>query len=129
MRITRVEAAGAPAAIGPYSQAVVAGPFVFVSGQLALDPATGALVGADAGEQAAQALRNVAAILGEIGLGLDDAVKTTIFLTDMADFAAVNAAYAEHFDHEPRPARSTVAVAGLPKGAAVEIEVVAVFKG
>jgi 2-iminobutanoate/2-iminopropanoate deaminase len=125
MRTTAVNTVRAPAAIGPYSQAVIAGPLVFVSGQLPIDPATGTLAGTDAAEQVQQSLKNISAILGEIGLGLKDVVKTTIFLTDMADFDAVNTVYAEHFDHQPLPARSTVAVAELPKAALLEVEVVA----
>jgi 2-iminobutanoate/2-iminopropanoate deaminase len=119
----------APAAIGPYSQAQVVrlhggGRMVFTSGQIPLDPATGEMVGADAAAQTEQVLRNVTALLRGAGLTLADVVKTTVFLVDMADFAAMNEVYARHFP-APAPARSTVAVAGLPKGSRVEIETVA----
>lgn len=113
----------APAAIGPYSQAIRSGDLLFASGQLGLDPATGNLVdGIEA--QARQALTNLQAVLAAAGAGIGDVVKTTIFLADMADFATVNAIYGELFRHEP-PARSTVQVAALPKGGLVEIEVIA----
>lgn len=114
----------APAPIGPYSQAVAAGDELFCSGQVALDPKTGELVGEDAAAQTHQALRNLGAVLEAGGLGYGDVVKTTIFLIDMEDFAAVNAVYATYFD-AAKPARSTVAVAGLPKGARVEIDALA----
>ena len=115
----------APQAIGPYSQAVVTGGFVFASGQIALHPATGEMVGSTAAEQAEQVLRNLQAVLQAAGSGLDHVVKTTIYLADMGDFGQVNEVYARHFgDH--RPARATVAVAALPKGALVEIEAIAV---
>jgi 2-iminobutanoate/2-iminopropanoate deaminase len=114
----------APAAIGPYSVAVDTGAFVFASGQLGIDMATGELVEGCCGCQTKQVLKNVSAVLKAAGLSLDDVVKTTVFLTDMADFQKMNTAYAEFFS-APYPARSTVAVAALPKGALVEIEVVA----
>lgn len=114
----------APAAIGPYNQATVAGGFLFSAGQIGLDPATGEFVGAGVVEQAEQVFRNLEAVLGAAGLSFGDVVKTTVFLTDMGEFAAVNEVYARHFG-EPYPARSTVAAAGLPKGARVEIDVVA----
>ncbi len=115
---------GAPAAIGPYSQAIATDGFVFTSGQLGLDPATGELVpGVEA--QAERALQSLGAVLDAAGLGFADVVKTTIFLVDMADFAAVNAVYASHMPSPP-PARSTVQVAALPKGGLVEIEAIAV---
>jgi 2-iminobutanoate/2-iminopropanoate deaminase len=117
----------APAAIGPYSQAVAAGPYVFSSGQIALDPSTGALVEGDVAAQTHQVMRNIGAVLTAAGLGFGDVVKTTIFLADMNDFAAVNAVYAESFPAAP-PARSTIAAAGLPRGALVEIETIA-FRG
>lgn len=120
----RIATDEAPAAIGPYSQAVVAHGLVFCSGQIGLEPATGALVeGVEA--QAERALTSLTAVLAAAGARLEDVVKTTIFLADMADFAAVNAVYARHLP-EPHPARSTVAVAELPRGARVEIEAVAV---
>lgn len=113
----------APAAIGPYSQAIRSGNLLFASGQLGLDPATGNLVeGIEA--QTRQALANLQAVLAAAGGGVGNVVKTTIFLADMADFATVNAIYGEVFRHEP-PARSTVQVAALPKGGLVEIEVIA----
>ena len=114
----------APAAIGPYSQAIQVGNLVFASGQIPIDPATGSFVEGDVKEQARQSLTNVKAILEEAGLTLDNVVKTTVFLADMNDFADVNAVYAEFFA-EPYPARSAVAVKTLPKGALVEIEVIA----
>jgi 2-iminobutanoate/2-iminopropanoate deaminase len=116
----------APAAIGPYSQAVAAGGLVFVSGQIPLDPATGQLVTGGVAAQAAQAIANLRAILEAAGLSLDDVVKTTVLLADMADFEAVNKVYADHFTAEPRPARAAFQAAALPKGALVEIEAVAV---
>jgi 2-iminobutanoate/2-iminopropanoate deaminase len=123
-----VSSAGAPAAIGPYSQAVLAGGFVFVSGQIPLDPETGQLVAGDAAAQAERALISLQAVLEAAGSGLHRVVKTTIFLTDLADFAAVNAVYARFFPAEP-PARATVQVAALPRGAALEIEAVALAGG
>jgi 2-iminobutanoate/2-iminopropanoate deaminase len=115
----------APAAIGPYSQAVLAKPFLFVSGQLSIDPATGEFVSGGVAEQAEQAIVNLAAVLAAAGLTLADVVKTTVFLTDMADFAAVNEVYARHFTGPVLPARCAVAVAALPKGARLEIEAIA----
>ena len=115
----------APAAIGPYSQGVRVGETVYVSGQLGIDPATGALP-EGAAAQAAQSIANIEAVLAQAGLTLANVVKTTVLLADIADFAAVNAVYAERFS-EPYPARSAFAVAALPKpGALVEIEAVAV---
>ena len=114
----------APAAIGPYSQAIQVGNLVFASGQIPIDPATGSFVEGGVKEQARQSLTNVKAILEEAGLTLDNVVKTTVFLADMNDFADVNVVYAEFFA-EPYPARSAVAVKTLPKGALVEIEVIA----
>jgi 2-iminobutanoate/2-iminopropanoate deaminase len=112
----------APKAIGPYSPAVRAGEWVILSGQVGLDPQTGALVDGGAAAEARQALANIAAVLSDCGLALSDVAKSLVFVTDLGEFATVNAAYAEAFgDH--RPARSTVQVAGLPGGAAVEIEV------
>jgi 2-iminobutanoate/2-iminopropanoate deaminase len=125
MSIQSVRSDAAPAPIGPYSQAVRMGEFLYCSGQVALDPATGELVGADARAQAEQVMRNVEAVLRAGGCGFGDVVKTTIYLVDMNDFAAVNEVYGRAFD-ATKPARSTVAVAGLPRGARVEIEVIAV---
>ena len=115
----------APAAIGPYSQAIDSGTgLVFLSGQLPIDPATGAFPEGGIREQTRQSLRNAAAILTEAGLSLSNVVKTTVFLADMGDFAAMNEVYAEFFA-APYPARSAVAVKTLPKGALVEIECIA----
>ena len=124
----RIHTDKAPAAIGPYSQAVLAGDFLYVSGQLPIDPATGAFAGETAAEQAAQSIRNLAAILEEAGMSLNDVVKTTVLLADIADFAAVNEVYAKFFTGEVLPARAAFAVRDLPKGAKVEIELVA-YKG
>ena len=118
----------APAAIGPYAQAVTANGFVYTAGQIPLDPATMELVPGDVAAQTAQVLRNLDAVLAAAGASWASAVKTTIFLADMADFARVNEVYARHLG-DARPARSTVAVAGLPRGARVEIEVVAAIDG
>jgi 2-iminobutanoate/2-iminopropanoate deaminase len=118
------ETKSAPAPIGPYSQAVEAGGFLFCSGQIALDPLTGQTLTGSAGEQTELVMKNVAAVLTSAGLGFENVVKTTIFLTDMADFPQVNEIYGRSFKSEP-PARSTVAVAGLPRGVKVEIEVTA----
>jgi 2-iminobutanoate/2-iminopropanoate deaminase len=118
-----VTTGNAPAALGPYSQAIAVGDLMFCSGQLGLDPTTGELAdGVEA--QADRALRNLRAVLDAAGLTLGDVVKTTIFLADMADFATVNAVYAS-FLPDPPPARSTVQVAALPKGGLVEIEAIA----
>jgi 2-iminobutanoate/2-iminopropanoate deaminase len=114
----------APAAIGPYSQAIEVGNLVFTSGQLPINPATGAFPEGGIKEQARQSLLNIQAILKEAGLTMNNVVKTTVFLADMGDFADMNAVYAEFFS-EPYPARSAVAVKALPKGAMLEIEVVA----
>jgi 2-iminobutanoate/2-iminopropanoate deaminase len=114
----------APAPIGPYNQAIRAGAFVFCSGQIPLDPQTGELVAGDIAAQTRQVMRNVEAVLHAANLNFAHVVKTTIFLIDMGDFANVNAVYGEYFV-DLAPARSTVAVAALPKGSRVEIEVVA----
>jgi 2-iminobutanoate/2-iminopropanoate deaminase len=119
-----VSTAGAPAAIGPYSQGIDADGLVFCSGQLGLDPATGDLVEGGVEAQAERALRNLQAVLDAAGATFGDVVKTTIFLVDIADFAAVNAVYAR-FMPDPPPARSTVGVAALPKGGRVEVEAIA----
>ena len=117
----------APAAIGPYSQAIQVGNLVYTSGQIPIDPATGTFVEGGIKEQTRQSLSNVRAILEEAGLSMANVVKTTVFLADMADFADMNAVYAEFFA-ESYPARSAVAVKSLPKGALVEIEVVATIE-
>lgn len=114
----------APSAIGPYSQAVKVGNLVYTSGQIPIDPATGVFVEGGIKEQTRQSLLNVKAVLEEAGMTMADVVKTTVFMADMNDFADMNAVYAEFFS-EPYPARSAVAVKTLPKGALVEIEVVA----
>lgn len=123
----QISTSQAPAAIGPYSQGIKAGDFLFASGQIPLDPETGALVGEGVEVQTVRVLENVGAVLAAAGLGFEDVIKTTVFLRDMADFAAVNAVYSTYFS-APYPARSCVAVAGLPRDARVEIEVVAVEK-
>jgi len=115
---------GAPAAIGPYSQGIASGDLVFCSGQLGLDPVTGNLVEGGVEAQAERALRNLGAVLDVAGVGMGDLVKTTVFLADIDDFAAVNAVYAK-FMPEPPPARSTFAVGALPKGGLIEIEAIA----
>ena len=125
---TRIHTDKAPAALGPYSQAVLAGDFLYVSGQLPLDPVSGAMAGDTAAEQAEQSIRNLSAILEAAGMTLDDVVKTTVLLADIADFAAVNEVYAKHFTGAVLPARAAFAVRDLPKGAKVEIELVA-YKG
>jgi 2-iminobutanoate/2-iminopropanoate deaminase len=114
----------APKAIGPYSQGVKAGGLVFFSGQIPLDPATGEIAGKDIAEQTERVMENIAALLTAAGLDFRDVVKSTIYLTDLADFGVVNGIYGRSFP-EDQPARSTVEVKGLPRGAGVEIEVVA----
>jgi len=120
-----IVAAGAPTAIGPYSQAIRAGGLVFVSGQIPLDPATGLVVDGGIAAQAKRVLDSLRAILEASGSGLDRVVKTTVYLTDLGDFAAVNEVYSRFFPHAP-PARATVQVAALPRGVGIEIEAVAV---
>lgn len=122
--IERVATDRAPAAIGPYSQAVVVDGWVYVSGQVALDPESGQLVSDDVVEQAEHVLRNLAAILEEAGASMESVVKATIYLADMTDFVRVNEVYSRHFGNH-RPARAAVGVAALPKQAAVEVEAVA----
>ncbi len=124
MEIRTIKAEGAPNAVGPYSHAVVAGDLIYCSGQVPLDPATSELVTGDVAAQTGRILDNLAAVLAAAGSGLERIVKTTVFLVDISDFAAMNDAYAKRFgDH--RPARSTIGVAALPRGARVEIECVA----
>jgi 2-iminobutanoate/2-iminopropanoate deaminase len=123
-----VSTPGAPQAIGPYSQAIVSQGFLFTAGQVALDPSTGQLVPGGIAEQTSRALENLRAVLRAAGSDVSQVVKTTVFLVDMADFTAMNEVYGRVFgDH--RPARSTVAVAALPRGALVEIEVIATVRG
>jgi 2-iminobutanoate/2-iminopropanoate deaminase len=114
----------APAAIGPYSQAIRAGALVFVSGQIPIDPATGTLVDGDIGAQTHRVFQNIAAILAAAGASLDDVVRTTVYLADMNDFGAMNGVYATYFS-APAPARATVQAARLPKDARIEIDVIA----
>ena len=121
---TQITSSKAPAAIGPYSQAIAANGFLFISGQLPIDPATGNFAEGGIRELTRQSLENVKSILAEAGLTLADVVKTTVFLADMSDFTAMNEVYAEYFT-APAPARSAVAVKTLPKGGLVEIEVIA----
>jgi 2-iminobutanoate/2-iminopropanoate deaminase len=116
----------APAALGPYSAAIKVGELIFTSGQIPADPATGELAPGGIAQQTEQSLKNLSAVLEAAGSGLDQVIKTTCFLTDMADFAAFNAAYGKYFSQH-KPARSTVAVKALPKGALVEIECVAEY--
>jgi 2-iminobutanoate/2-iminopropanoate deaminase len=120
----RVQTDAAPAPIGPYSQAVLSRKTLYCSGQIPLDPATGNLVDGDVSAQTEQVIKNLGAVLREAGFDFTDVVKTTIFLIDMNDFTAVNAVYGRTFD-AVKPARSTVAVAGLPRGARVEIDCIA----
>ena len=119
-----VSTTGAPSAIGPYSQGIAVDGFVFCSGQVGLDPASGELVPGGVEAEADRALRNLAAVLDAAGLAMADVVKTTLFLADIGDFQRVNAVYARHMP-DPPPARSTFAVAALPKGARVEVEAIA----
>ena len=120
----RIQTDQAPAAIGPYSQAIRAGGFVFVSGQIPIDPATGEFVAGGIGEQTERVLKNLSAVLEAAGSGLGNVVKTTVFLADMNEFSRMNEVYARFFTEAP-PARATVAAAGLPRNARVEIEAVA----
>ncbi len=114
----------APAAVGPYSQAIAAGDFLFCSGQIHLEPATGTLVEGDIASQTARVLDNLSAVLAAAGRSMADVIKTTVFLVDIADFAAMNEVYGRYMP-DPPPARSTIGVAALPKGARVEIELIA----
>ncbi len=131
MQRTRISTSHAPAAIGPYSQAIRTGEFVYVSGQIALDPTSGELVGDDVQAQTHRVVQNLQAILTNAGASLASVVKTTVFLARMSDFQAMNAAYATYFEGLARvaPARSTIAVAELPRKALVEIECVALVEG
>lgn len=122
----KIHTENAPAAIGPYSQAMVVGNLVFTSGQIPLDPESGAMVGDNITEQTHRVCKNLDAVLTAAGSSLEKAIKTTCFLSDMADFAAFNEVYAEYFTG--KPARSCVAVKTLPKGALVEVEVIAEIK-
>ncbi|HSJ75697.1 MAG TPA: RidA family protein [Gemmatimonadales bacterium] len=128
MPLDFVSTAGAPKAIGPYSQGVIANGFLFTAGQVALDPDKGELVPGGITEQTTRALENLRAILKQAGSDFSQVVKTTVFLVDMADFTSMNEIYGKAFGQH-RPARSTVAVAALPRGARVEIEVIAAVSG
>ena len=121
---TPIHTPNAPAAIGPYSQAVQTGNMLFVSGQIPIDPATGAFAGEDIATQTRQSLTNISNILAAAGYSMNDVVKTTVLLADIADFAAMNAVYAEFFT-ENKPARAAFAVKDIPRGALVEIEAIA----
>ena len=127
MTKSAVSAPDAPKAIGPYSHAVRTGQLLFVSGQVPIDPTTGNLVGGDISAQTQRVMQNIDAVLKAAGLSLKDVVRTTIYLADMNDFAAVNAVYGEYFA-EPYPARATVQVARLPKDARVEIDLIASYE-
>lgn len=124
MSLTQIQTANAPAAIGPYSQGIVAGGFIFTAGQIALDPATGEIVQGGVREQTIRVMRNLAAVLESAGAGWDDVVKTTVYLQDMNDFPVVNEIYGETLG-DARPARATVQVAALPRGVLVEIDAIA----
>lgn len=127
MRKVVIETPAAPKAIGPYSQAIKANGFLFISGQIPINPETGQMTAVDVVAQTRQSMDNLGAILNAEGLGFSDVVKTTIFLTNISDFAQVNDIYSEYFESAP-PARSTVQVAALPKGAKVEIEAIALSR-
>lgn len=120
----QIATAAAPAALGPYSQGIVAGGFFFASGQVPIDPATGELAGETVEAQARQVFANLEQVLAAAGCGFADVLKTTVFLTDLANFAEVNSIYAEYFV-EPFPARSCVQIAALPKGSLLEVELIA----
>lgn len=120
-----VRSDGAPAPVGPYSQAVVCDGWLFASGQIPLDPTSGRLVDGDVEAQTRRVLANLRAVLEAAGVDLNAVVRTTIYLTDLGDFRRVNATYAEHFPNEPQPARTTVQVAALPLGARVELDCIA----
>jgi len=122
---TAIATTNAPAAVGPYSQAIAAGELLFCSGQIHLDPATGVIVEGDIAAQTARVLDNLGAVLAAAGRSMADVVKTTVFLVDIDDFPAMNAVYATYMP-DPPPARSTIGVAALPKGARVEMEAIAV---
>jgi len=124
MKLRVISTEKAPAAIGPYSQAIQAGNLLFCSGQIPLDPATGEVIAGDVSRQAEQVMQNIAAVLSAAGAGFSDVVKATVFLVEMGDFAAVNEVYGRYFAGH-KPARSTVAVKSLPRGVLLEIEVIA----
>jgi 2-iminobutanoate/2-iminopropanoate deaminase len=124
MKLAVISTDQAPAAIGPYSQAIKAGNLLFCSGQIPLDPVSGEVVAGDVRRQAEQVLENISAVLSAAGAGFNDVVKTTVFLVEMSDFGGVNEVYGRYFSSH-KPARSTVAVKALPRGVLVEIEVIA----
>ena len=123
--LTATNTTDAPAAIGPYSQAIRCGDLLFSSGQIPLNAKSGEIVGSGISSQAEQVMKNIEAILKANGISFDAVIKTTCFLTDMADFAAFNEVYSKYFAADPKPARSTVAVRGLPKGVLCEVELIA----
>jgi endoribonuclease L-PSP, putative len=123
--LKKVSTSKAPAAIGPYSQAIIAGKTLYASGQIPIDPATGEIKGSDIAEQARQVMRNIGAILNEAGYSYKEVVKTTCFLADMEDFAAFNSVYEKYFTENEKPARSCVAVKTLPKNVLCDVEVIA----
>lgn len=127
MKLQPITTENAPAAIGPYSQAIRFGNMLFCSGQIPLDPLTGEVVAGDISAQTERVMANIAAVLAAAGSGFEDVIKTTVFLVDMADFAAMNGIYARYFENH-KPARSTVAVKSLPRGVQVEIEVLAALR-
>ena len=120
-----VKSSQAPAAIGPYSQAIVAGGWLFISGQIPIDPGTGEMIPGDISAQAARVLENLRAILKEAGKGMDSVVRTTVYLADLSEFAAMNEVYGRYFP-DPFPARATVEVSALPRGARLEIDAIAI---
>jgi 2-iminobutanoate/2-iminopropanoate deaminase len=124
---TRIQTDHAPAALGPYSQAIVTGNMVYTAGQTPIDPATGKLIDGTIEEQTHRVLQNIKSVLEAAGSSLAKVVKTTVFLTSMSDFAAMNVVYAQYFNTDAPPARSTIQVAGLPLGAMIEIETVAIL--
>jgi 2-iminobutanoate/2-iminopropanoate deaminase len=126
--VQRVSSNGAPAPVGPYSQAISHAGWVFASGQIPLDPSTGARVEGDIEAQTERVIANLAAVLEAAGSSLANVVKTTVYVTDLALFARINAVYARHFTGDPPPARATVQVAALPLGAAIEIDAIAVLR-
>ena len=128
MEIQEVKTDKAPAPVGPYSQAIKAGEFIFCSGQIALDPETGELVNPDIETETAKVMENLKAVLEAAGSSLDRVVKTTIFVRDMNDFGSINKVYGSFFSTSSPPARATVQIAALPKGAGVEIECIALKK-
>jgi len=127
-RLQPIATPKAPSAIGPYSQGVEAGGFVFVSGQIPIDPSSGEVIASDIGAQTERVLENVAAVLRAAGSSMDAVVKTTVYLADLADFAAMNSVYARYFP-DPSPARATVQAARLPRDARVEIDAIALSTG